>query len=358
VAAAALALSLLLPSSSPGVTEKAAANRPLVVAIADSPPFAILEPDGSWTGMSLELWRRVADELELPWELHASALEDLDGLLGRREVDLVLGGLAVTPEGEISHDYTQPYHSTGLGFAQLARGGGSWRAALAALASRELLTVLGLIAVGVLVVGIVITLIERRQQSSGDFGGPLHHGVASGIWWAAVTMTTVGYGDKTPKSGPGRAVALLWMFIGVVTVAVFTATVTTMLTVGSLQGIVQRPADLLSLRLGAVGGGPGAEYLARRHARFTPFPRYEDALAALAAGKVDAVVADQPSLRYLAARDHQGVVQVSPIVLEPLSYAIGLPPDSPLRETLNRALLAVLEQDSWIDVERRYLGHP
>lgn len=356
-AACALALFLLLPAAADAQGAATEDDRPLRIGIADSPPFAIREADGTWTGLSLELWQRISARLDLSWELVELESAEVDDRLADGRVDLALGGVAVTAAGIERHDYTQPYHTTGLGIAQIVRGRDSWRAAVRALADRELLVILGMIALGVLVVGLVITLIERRH-AAGDFGGPLSRAVAVGVWWAAVTMTTVGYGDTTPKSGPGRAVALLWMFVGVVVVAIFTATVTTMLTVGSLQGVVQRPGDLFSLRLGATSGSAGAEYLARRHARFRSYPRYEDALAALARGELDAVVADQPSLRFLVTRDYAGEIGVSPIVLEPLTYAIGLPPDSPLRKSLDRAVLDLIEEDSWMDVQIRYLGHP
>jgi voltage-gated potassium channel len=46
-----------------------------------------------------------------------------------------------------------------------------------------------------------------------------------GIWWAIVTVTTVGYGDVIPKSVAGRIVAMVLMLVGIGFVAVLTATI-------------------------------------------------------------------------------------------------------------------------------------
>lgn len=46
-----------------------------------------------------------------------------------------------------------------------------------------------------------------------------------GIWWAAVTMTTVGYGDKYPVSLGGRIVGLILICSGVGLMSLFTATI-------------------------------------------------------------------------------------------------------------------------------------
>ena len=43
------------------------------------------------------------------------------------------------------------------------------------------------------------------------------------IWWAYVTITTVGYGDKYPVTTEGRIVAALLMTVGVVLFGTFTA---------------------------------------------------------------------------------------------------------------------------------------
>src|SRR5215208_637482 len=44
-----------------------------------------------------------------------------------------------------------------------------------------------------------------------------------GVWWAMVTVTTVGYGDTFPETDAGRAIAVVVMLVGIGFVAVLTA---------------------------------------------------------------------------------------------------------------------------------------
>lgn len=354
VSGGALMTLALLGLVVPAVRGAEPPRRPLVVGIADMPPFAIREGDGSWTGLGLELWREIAAQLELSWTAREIAPTDVSALLRDGSIDLALGAVPVTAAGAVEHDFSQPYYTTGVGFAERSRGAVSWRAAADEILTSDLLRVVVVILAAIVLVGVLMTLIERRANAA-HFGGSIGRGLATGMWWAAVTMTTVGYGDTTPRTISGRSLAVIWMFIGVAAVAIFTATVTSILTVGSLQATV-RPSELLTLRLAAVAGGPGAEYLARHQVQFSTYNSPGEALGDLAAGKVQAVVAPIPVLRYSIARERQGQVRVSPYVLERIGYAIGLPDASPLREPIDRALLAIVEGDRWRDVEARYLG--
>jgi voltage-gated potassium channel len=51
------------------------------------------------------------------------------------------------------------------------------------------------------------------------------HTYPDALWWAIVTVTTVGYGDRYPATEGGRAVAVILMLLGIGLIGVLTATV-------------------------------------------------------------------------------------------------------------------------------------
>lgn len=68
------------------------------------------------------------------------------------------------------------------------------------------------------------------------------------------------------------------------------------------------------------------------------------------------MVYDAPLLTYAVNRNHAGTLTVQPREFERQQYGIGLQLDTPLRQDLNRTLLALIERGELDRITQRYLG--
>ena len=109
---------------------------------------------------------------------------------------------------------------------------------------RKILVFLSFVLLVVVVMGTVMYVVEGPENGFTN--------VPVSVYWAISTMTTVGFGDITPKTGLGRFIASVMMLIGWGTLAVPT-------------GIVS--AEFTALRFGGTGLGGDRACSQLRHAR-------------------------------------------------------------------------------------------
>ncbi|WP_347329891.1 transporter substrate-binding domain-containing protein [Marinimicrobium locisalis] len=344
----------LLPWSALSQTPSPTTDEPLVVGTKVAPPFVIKNDAGEFSGISIELWEELARRQNLTYEFREVELAELISGLEDGTIDVSVAALTVTAGREAVVDFTHPFHTTGLAIAVPRVGNPVW-IAVKRLFSWEFMVAIVALGGLLLAVGFIFWLAERRKNAA-MFGGTPAQGIGASFWWAAVTMTTVGYGDKAPITLAGRLVALVWMFAAIILISSFTAAIATSLTVSRLETTVQGPDDLPNARVVTVGHSASAHYLDERGIGFSARADLTSALQAVADEGFDAVVYDRPILQYLSHRQMQGALQVLPSTFERQDYGIALPEGSEWRDPLNRTLLAIIEEDTWSDTLQRYLG--
>jgi ABC-type amino acid transport substrate-binding protein len=316
------------------------AEAPRAVGIRHLPPFAIVHDDGRFTGIAVEMFRLAAEDLGLDYAL-SEARGDVPA------AGALILPVAATAELEARADLTHPIYSATLGLAQPRRDA-VW-AVVSGLASWAFLRLVLGLSVLLLIVGAVIWAIERRRNEM--FATQPVRGMGDGFWWAGVTLTTIGYGDKAPVTFWGRAVAMMWMLVGLAVSSALTAAVVTL--AGGTGQRATLPDDLGGLRVVLVEGGLAEPFARREGLAATPAGTLEGALDLLRAGEADAVLAAAPRLAWALSGDPD--LSVDRIRLDPLLIAFALPDGDPLLEPLNAALLRLIVSEAGRETVRRYL---
>lgn len=77
----------------------------------------------------------------------------------------------------------------------------------------------------------LVWLFEHRSSNALAIGS-----FWDGIWWAIVTIATVGYGDKVPLTQPGRLVGMILIVMGFTLLSVFTGLIASLFVEDRMKG--------------------------------------------------------------------------------------------------------------------------
>jgi voltage-gated potassium channel len=114
---------------------------------------------------------------------------------------------------------------------------------------RKILVFLSAVLMIVVIMGTVMYVVEGPENGFTS--------IPTAIYWAITTMTTVGFGDITPKTDVGRLVASIMMLVGWGTLAVPTGIVTAEMTA---RRMLASPASRTCGACGTAGHLPEAAY--------------------------------------------------------------------------------------------------
>ena len=331
-------------------------DEPLRVAVYDLAPYGSVDAEGLFSGVSVDLWRRVAEDLRLNYRLN-SVPEMGDVLAGveNGRFDAAIGAITITPERLMRVDFSYPAHRSGVAVAFQSRTGPIAAVVSYGLTLREHASLIAVALALPLLIGAVMWSFERRRRAAAVSADSSVTSLFDGVYWAIVTMTTVGYGDKTPKTGTGRFIAVLWMLTSLVLISLVTTILVSSMTVARMEsGPLAHDNDLAGKRLVAVAGSSGAEYLDSEHLPYTKYANLQEALKSLASGQSDAVVNSVGALQYMISTQFNGVIPMPSGLLAPAYMAFALPPNSALKKPLDRAPVRVTASPGWRSLEDSY----
>jgi polar amino acid transport system substrate-binding protein len=301
----------------------------------------------------VETWRALAEELDVEYELvEADSVEKLLRGVQDGTFDLAVGPISITSERSTFVAFTQPYYDSSLGILSLNRRHKPRKRF--EVDSRNLF--LGFtILFGVLAfVGLICWLLER-QANPEQFPKSVVPGVGNGMWMALVTMTTVGYGDRTPVTVGGRIFMGIWMLATTVTLSSLTAWLTTTFTVSQLESAALNDASQLAGQRVAVVAGTTSEVFARHlDARLVMTDNYVDAIDRLQADSVDAVVYDYPVLRYYLDNHPELPVHLAESTFALQDYGFAVDREDERVHRLNVGLLRLAESGVLRDIRRHW----
>ena len=317
------------------------------------PPYGSVDAEGLFSGASVDLWRRVAEDLHLTYRFIAVAqMGDVITGVERGQFDAAIGAITITPDRLARVEFTYPAHRSGVAVA-FPKQTGPIAAVMSYVAVVRELGSLIVFTLGLLVlIGALMWVFERRRRLAANPHERAVTSLSDGIYWAAVTMTTVGYGDVTPLTRVGRFIAVLWMLVSLALISLLTTSLVARMTADAVTSApIAQTSDLDGKRLAAVADSSGAEYLDEQHLQYTKYANLKDALASLVRGKSDAVVNSVGALEYAISTYFSGVIPMPSGILAPSYMAFALPPNSPLKKPLDRALIEITASASWRSLE-------
>ena len=327
------------------------AGKELVIGITETPPF-IVHKNGRLTGISISSWELVNEKLEADYRY--KVFPSLDSLLKAVEngtVDLSINPITVTDQRMRRIDFSQPYFISHTAIAKKDESK-IWKYISNILSWNFISAILILVGV-IFIFGFLVWLFERKaNQDQFHQGG---RGIFQGFWWSAVTMTTVGYGDKSPRTFGGRFVGLIWMFMAIIMISSLTAGIASSLTVQNMHEEINSVQDLEKFEVITVQSSSAQELLDQYGIASSKVLNSGEGFESIARNNDVLFVYDQPILNYYIAQNSlKDKYVVLPKMLKKDYYSYSFPKGSTLVKKIDPILVATLKTMEWNNLIKDY----
>jgi len=328
----------------------------LDVGVYASSPFVVPQESGRYSGMAIELWEEAAKRLNLRFRyVRYATLRELVDDTAEGKVDVAVTNLTITRDRAEYVAFTQPWYDSGLRIMTLQSGSaGSFSDILSGLNDAGHLRAYAWLAAVILAATVGVTLFDRRFDPA--FPRTWREGLAESFYHVMSIATTGRTARKNLFGWIGRIWQALWLLVGVGMIAYITSSVTSIMTAASLSQDIAGPADLAGHTVAVASGSTAEDYARDMGLAARAFPGLDEAVDALRANQVDAVIGDAPVLENYVHQHADGGLDVVGRLFHREKYGFAFPHGGSLNLRVVLELLDMQEAGTMDRIRRSYFG--
>jgi len=331
---------------------------PVKVGVFVIAPF-VMQQSGQLTGFSIDLWNEIATRLHLQTRYVVEpSVNALFQTLRSGDADIAVSGLFYSVERDREFDFSYPIMEAGLRVMVRDTGDTTELTPLRSLGrlliSRTTLLWFAAALVLTVLAAHVVWIVDVLQARKLGEREPYFPGIIRALYWSGSTLLT--QADEPRRLWISRGLALIWMFVGIVFVALYTAELTSNLTVQHIRGAINGPNDLAGKTVATLAGSSAVPWLHDHGAQVHEYMHNRDVYEALVKGEVDAVVLGSAGLSYIASHEGKGLVKMVGPEFNQNDVGFVFPVNSDLRRRVDGALLAMREDGTYQRIYNNWFG--
>ncbi|CAL5399958.1 unnamed protein product [Camellia sinensis] len=278
---------------------------------------------------------------------------ELVNMITSNAFDAVVGDVAIVTNRTRSADFTQPYIKSGLIIVAPIR---KWKSSAWAFLKPFTPLMWVVTASFFLIVGAVVWILEHRIND--EFRGPPKKQLVTILWFSFSTMF-FSHRENT-MSTLGRMVLIIWLFVVLIIISSYTASLTSILTVQQLSTSIQGIESLITStdRIGFQVGSFAQNYLSDElniaKSRLVALRSPEEYAMALQNRTVAAVVDERPYIDiFLSTYCKFSIVGQE---FTKSGWGFAFPRDSPLAIDMSNAILTLSETGELQKIHDKWLN--
>ncbi|MFH1409038.1 MAG: transporter substrate-binding domain-containing protein [Nanoarchaeota archaeon] len=324
----------------------------ITVGVKPAEPFIIVYESGAISGFSADLIEHLTSRFDAPVEITYHVDPDIQKHLSSVKegaVDVGIAATTITSEREAVVDFSHPIFQSSLGIAAKKDNKNMFNVLL----TKEVFAIASVILIYIIICSHIMWLIERGHER---FSKNYLKGIGRGMWWTIVTISTVGYGDISPKRPLGRIFGVMVIFSGIIIFGIAIAGLTSSFTVNQLSSQIRGPQDLVGQKVAVIAGTATVPIAEDWGMKLNEVADLDQAFKLLEEDKVVAVTHDTPLLQYYLRTHQKDALVLAPETYAPSTYGMTFPKGSGWRKPFNIALIGSIEDGSYDKIKKKWFG--